>query len=200
AIVQVQEPSALLSTAYGRLLTAKLALLVVLFGLAALNRWRLTAPAEAGEGRASARLARSISIEIALVVAIFGIAAGWRFTPPPRALAIAAAEPAAMHIHTEKAMADVSVIPGHAGPVSASITIMTGDFGPLDAKAVTLVLSKPDSGIEPLKREATKPGDGTWRVDGLIIPVAGRWTARLDILVSDFDMVQIEAPIDIRPQ
>lgn len=200
AIVQVQEPGALLSTAYGRLLTAKLALLVVLFGLAALNRWRLTAPAEAGERCASARLARSIAIEIALVVAIFGIAAGWRFTPPPRALAIAAAEPAAMHIHTEKAMADVSVIPGHAGPVSASITIMTGDFGPLDAKAVTLVLSKPDSGIEPLKREATKPGDGTWRVDGLVIPVAGRWSARLDILVSDFDMVQIEAPIDIRPQ
>ena len=33
-----------------------------------------------------------------------------------------------------------------------------------------------------------------------VIPVAGRWTARLDILVSDFDMVQIEAPIDIRPQ
>jgi copper transport protein len=77
---------------------------------------------------------------------------------------------------------------------------MTGEFGPLDAKAVTLVLSKPDSGIEPLKREATKPGDGTWRVDGLVIPVAGRWTARLDILISDFDMVQIEAPIDIRPQ
>jgi copper transport protein len=77
---------------------------------------------------------------------------------------------------------------------------MTGDFGPLDAKAVTLVLSKPDSGIEPLKREAKKPGDGTWRIDDLVIPVAGRWTARLDILVSDFDMVRIEGPIDIRPQ
>ncbi|TKB32154.1 MAG: copper resistance protein CopC, partial [Mesorhizobium sp.] len=66
-------------------------------------------------------------------------------------------------------------------------------------KQVTLVLSKPDSGIEPINRPATNPGDGTWRVDDLVIPVAGRWTARLDILVSDFEMVKIEAPIDIRP-
>ncbi|TIS31910.1 MAG: copper resistance protein CopC, partial [Mesorhizobium sp.] len=67
-----------------------------------------------------------------------------------------------------------------------------------DAKQVTLVLSKPDSGIEPIKRPATKRGDGTWRVDDLVIPLPGRWNARLDILVSDFEMVKIEAPIDIR--
>ncbi|TGV78985.1 copper resistance protein CopC, partial [Mesorhizobium sp. M2D.F.Ca.ET.145.01.1.1] len=64
---------------------------------------------------------------------------------------------------------------------------------------VTLVLSKRDSGIEPLKRAATKPGDGSWRVGNLVIPVPGRWTVRIDILVSDFDVVKIEAPIDIRP-
>ena len=146
------------------------------------------------------RLVRSIGIEMLIVLAIFGVAAGWRFTPPPRALAIAAAQPASIHIHTPKAMADLSIAPGHAGPVSASIVVMTGDFGPLDARQVTLVLSKPNSGIEPIKRPATKPGDGTWRVDDLVIPVAGRWTARLDILVSDFEMVKIEAPIDIRAE
>ncbi len=199
AVIQVQTPDALLTTAYGRLLTAKLALLAVLFGLAVLNRWRLTPLAEAGDRQSAVRLSRSVTAEILLVLAVFGVAAGWRFTPPPRALAIAAAQPAAIHIHTEKAMADLSITPGHAGETTASIVVMTGDFGPLDAKAVTLVLSKPDSGIEPLRRQATKPGDGTWRVDGLVIPVAGRWAARLDILVSDFDMVQIEAPIDIRP-
>ncbi|MES0064739.1 copper resistance CopC/CopD family protein [Mesorhizobium sp. M0074] len=199
AVIQVQTPSALVHTAYGRLLLLKLVLLVFLFTLAAVNRFKLTAPAEAGETEVQRRLARSIAIELLIVVAIFGVAAGWRFTPPPRALAIAAAQPASVHIHTLQAMADLSIAPGHTGPVAASIFIMTGDFGPLDAKQVTLVLSKPDSGIEPIKRPATNPGDGTWRVDDLVIPVAGRWTARLDILVSDFEMVKIEAPIDIRP-
>ncbi|MER9210580.1 copper resistance CopC/CopD family protein [Mesorhizobium sp. M0663] len=199
AVIQVKTPSALVHTAYGRLLLLKLVLLVFLFTLAAVNRFKLTVPAEAGKTVVQRRLARSIGIEVLIVVAIFGIAAGWRFTPPPRALAIAAAQPASVHIHTLQAMADLSIVPGHTGPVAASIFIMTGDFGPLDAKQVTLVLSKPDSGVEPIKRPATKLGDGTWRVDDLVIPVAGRWTARLDILVSDFEMVKIEAPIDIRP-
>ncbi|WP_123151782.1 copper resistance CopC/CopD family protein [Mesorhizobium delmotii] len=198
AVIQVQAPAALLETAYGRLLLVKLALLLFLFTLAAINRWKLTGPAEAGETEVQTRLVRSIGIEMLIVLAIFGVAAGWRFTPPPRALAIAAAQPASVHIHTPKAMADLSITPGHVGPVAASIVIMTGDFGPLDASQVTLVLSKPDSGIEPIKRAATKRGDGTWRVDGLVVPVPGRWTARLDILVSDFEVVKIEAPIDIR--
>lgn len=198
AIIQVQEPAALINTAYGRLLLLKLALLLFLFTLASVNRWTLTAPAEAGDTEVQRRLVRSIGIETLIVLAIFGVAAGWRFTPPPRALAIAAAQPASIHIHTLQAMADLSITPGHAGQVAASMVIMTGDFGPLDAKQVTLVLSKPDSGIEPIKRPANKPGDGTWRVDNLVIPLPGRWNARLDILVSDFEMVKIEAPIDIR--
>ncbi|TIQ38379.1 MAG: copper resistance protein CopC [Mesorhizobium sp.] len=200
AIIQVQEPAALINTAYGRLLLLKLALLLFLFTLASVNRWTLTAPAEAGDTEVQRRLVRSIGIETLIVLAIFGVAAGWRFTPPPRALAIAAAQPVSVHIHTLQAMADLSITPGHAGQVAALMVIMTGDFGPLDAKAVTLVLSKPDAGIEPIKRPATKPGDGTWRVDNLVIPLPGRWNARLDILVSDFEMVKIEAPIDIRAE
>ncbi|WP_202299340.1 copper resistance CopC/CopD family protein [Mesorhizobium sp. 131-2-1] len=200
AVIQVQTPAALVGTAYGRLLLVKLVLLLFLFTLATINRWTLTAPAEAGATEVQRRLVRSIGAEVLIVVAIFAVAAGWRFTPPPRALAIAAAQPVSIHIHTLQAMADLSITPGHAGPVAASMVIMTGDFGPLDAKQVTLVLSKPDSGIEPIKRPATKPGDGTWRIDNLVIPVPGRWTARLDILVSDFEMVKIEAPIDIRAE
>jgi len=200
AVIQVQTPTALVHTAYGRLLLVKLVLLFFLFTLATINRWTLTAPAETGATEVQRRLARSIGVEVLIVLAILAVAAGWRFTPPPRALAIAAAQPASVHIHTLEAMADISITPGHAGPVAASMVIMTGDFGPLDAKQVTLVLSKPGSGIEPIKRQATKPGDGTWRIDDLVIPVPGRWTARLDILVSDFDLVKIEAPIDIRAE
>lgn len=199
AVVQVGTPAALLETAYGRLLLIKLALLAVLFVLAAFNRWRLTARVVAGDVTARKRLLRSIVAETLIVLAILCVAAGWRFTPPPRALAIAAAQPASIHIHTLQAMADLSVTPGHAGPVEARIVIMTGDFGPLDAREVTLVLSKPDAGIEPLKRAATKSDDGTWRVNGLVIPFGGKWNARLDILISDFDMAQIEGLIDIRP-
>lgn len=199
AAIQLASPSALWTTAYGRVLLAKLVLLAALFALAALNRFRLTGPAEAGDSVAAARLARSIRIEIILVLAIFAVAAAWRFTPPPRALAEAAARPAELHIHTEKAMAEVTVSPGHVGPVSVGIVIMTGDFGPLDAKGLTLIVSNPAAGIEPIRRTATKGTDAVWRVDKLDLPLPGRWQIRLDILVSDFELVKIEDAIDIRP-
>ncbi|MCO6387734.1 copper resistance protein CopC [Aliihoeflea sp. 40Bstr573] len=196
AIIQVETPMALIGTAYGRLLLAKLGCLAVLFALAIVNRWRLTRPALAGDGRA---LVRSIAAETLVVLAVLAIAAGWRFTPPPRALAIAAAQPASVHIHTLEAMADLSVTPGRAGPVSVSAMIMTGDFAPLDAKEVAFVFANPEAGIEPFRRQAAKPGDGTWRADDVILPLAGRWTVRLDILVTDFDIVRLSTEIEIRP-
>ena len=96
-------------------------------------------------------------------------------------------------------MAEVAVTPGHAGPVSVSIAILTGDFGPLDAKEVTLTISSPAAGIEPIRRPAVRAGDGTWRVDDLVVPVAGRWDVEVAILISDFDLVRLRDTIDIRP-
>jgi copper transport protein len=199
AVVQLQQPAALLDTAYGQVFLVKLALLVGLFLLAAANRWFLTAQTEAGDTSATRRLVRSIATETLVVLLIFGVAAAWRFTPPPRALAAAAAAPAATHIHTAQVMADLAVTPGRAGPVSVSAMIMTGEFGPLDAKEVTFVFSNPDAGIEPFRRKAEKHGDGTWRVDGITLPLPGAWTVRVDVLISDFEMAKLEGRIVIRP-
>lgn len=197
AAIQLHSPDALFVTAYGRVLLAKTLLLLALFLLAAINRLRLTAPAERGDPRAVKWLRRSIRIELALVLAIFAVAALWRFTPPPRSMAEAASAPAFVHLHTSKAMAEITVTPGRAGPSVASIVIMTGNFDPLEAKEVTLVLANPQAGIEQIKRPAMKAADGTWRIDGLDLPVAGHWIARVDILISDFEIVRVDGQIDI---
>ena len=42
AWIQVRHPAALLATAYGQILSIKLALVAVLFALAGINRYRLT--------------------------------------------------------------------------------------------------------------------------------------------------------------
>jgi copper transport protein len=199
AVIQVEAPEALITTDYGRVLLIKLVLVAVLFVLAAFNRWRLTGPAEAGESVATRRLVAAILIEGLLALGVLAAVTTWRFTPPPRAIEAAAAQPVSVHIHAAKAMAEVSFAPGHAGPVSVSIAILTGDFGPLDAKEVTLTLANPAAGIEPIKRPATKAGDGTWRVDDLVIPVPGRWDIEVAILISDFDLVRLRETVDIRP-
>ncbi len=199
AVIQLRSVEALWTTDYGKLLLIKLALLAALFLLAAVNRFNLTGPALRGEVTAIRRLRRSIGVELVLVLAIFAVAAGWRFTPPPRSLAEAAAAPAFLHIHGEKAMADVTITPGRAGRVRAEIAVQTGEFTPLDAKGVTLVLSNPAAGIEQIRRPAARSGEGTWSVESLDLPLPGQWQVRIDILISDFEMTRLSDVVEIRP-
>ena len=64
------DPLAALSTLYGRILLAKLALVALLLGCAALNKLHLTASLRAGHPRARSRLLWSIRAEAVLVTAI----------------------------------------------------------------------------------------------------------------------------------
>jgi copper transport protein len=198
AIVQVQSIAALWTTAYGQVLCLKLAALAALLGLAAVNRLVLTAQVVSGDDRARRNLVRAIGAEILLVVVVLGLVALWRFTPPPRALALAREAPALLHIHTDRLMADLKLTPGRAGRSDATIVVMRGDFSPLVPKEVTLVLANPAAGIEPIRRGAVLR-DEIWRVDGLTLPVAGNWQVRIDVLVGDFEKVMLEDALMIAP-
>lgn len=199
AVVQVQRFEALTTTEYGRVLLIKMAWVLALFVLAAINRYCLTKKVTANEASSVNSLRRVIASEVALVLLVFGTAALWRFTPPPRALFMAAAQPAYVHIHTEKAMAELTFTPGRVGSVAVSISLLNGDFGPLPAKALRIGLSNPEAGIEPIERQAVRADDGTWRVKELAIPAAGRWTVELEVLISDFEMLRLTEAAEIKP-
>ena len=62
-------------TTYGRLLVVKLAVFVLLLGLAACNRLRLTPALLAGDAGAGVRLRRSIGLEFAAVIVILVVTA-----------------------------------------------------------------------------------------------------------------------------
>ncbi len=197
--IQVLKIEALVTTSYGRVLLIKLGLLILLFALACINRWRLTNRAERGEAAAVKQLIRSIVAESLLVLFILGVAASWRFTPPPRSLILEASEPAIVHIHSAKGMAEMQVTPGNAGPVTAAAIIMKEDFSPLDPQEVSFVFSNPKAGIEPIRRKADRQQGNTWSVTGLVLPVAGVWIVRVDVIVSDFEIMKLEGEVEIKP-
>lgn len=194
AIVQLENPSALVETRYGLILSIKLALVLVLLALAALNRFRLT-PALAGDHKAAPALKRSIVIECAIALGIFAVVAGWRFTPPPRT--IVPETPLAIHIHTERAMFQILVSPGKAGIDDFVLQLMTGEGAVLEAKEVTLTLSLPERGIEPMERNASLGPDSYWHVRKVELPFAGRWHVRIDALVSDFEKITLEDELEV---
>lgn len=197
AIVQVEHPRALIDTAYGQVFLVKFTLLVGLFTLAALNRWSLTAPTKAGGAGTARRLVRSTAVETTIALMIFGAVAGWRFTPPPRALAAAAAQPATVHIHMAKAMADLAVTPGRAGPVTVSAFIMTGDFGRSTRRKSH---SCSPIRLPGSRRSSAAPKDirRDLACRGGRAPLAGQWILRIDVLISDFDLAKLEGRIAIR--
>ncbi|MCD0415638.1 copper resistance protein CopC/CopD [Rubrivivax sp. JA1024] len=195
AAIELGTVDALWQSDYGRVLLGKLALVLGLLGLALWNRVRLTPRLMAGNGAAVRTMRASIFAELMLVIAILGVVGLWRFTPPPRSVAVQSAE--VVHLHTERAMATVTLTPGHAGPVDIKVLLQTADEAPLAAQALTVSLANPGAGIEPLSAEAQKAADGQWQAR-LTAPVPGTWTLTLGVLISDFEKVNLEAPIVIR--
>lgn len=193
ALVQMGPPSAAWLTPYGYILAAKLILLVVLFGLAFWNRIGLTGPALRGELASRSSLRRSIAVELGLVLVILALVAGWRFTPPPRALAEVAeasvAGPLTEHLISGDTMVMLTMTPGHAGLVEIELFVGDLTHSPKEVQAVSLILAAPQLGIEPIRREAVADA-GVWRISDLTIPVAATWTIEAEIRLSRFELVR----------
>lgn len=109
--LQLDTVSDLWRTPYGRILTAKLALVALLLALAAVNRYRYTRAVLADEHAGRPDLLRMIGIEIIVAVCILSLVSLWRFTPPPRSL----------HTTQESTVAQASALIG--GDVSPPLLI-----------------------------------------------------------------------------
>jgi copper transport protein len=168
-----------------------------MLGLAGVNRVWLT-PGLAASATGGKRLVISIGVEAAVSLLILGIVAAWRFTPP-RAPVPVAASAIHVHLHGVKAMADVELRPGRVGPVDVSATVLSGEMEPLEPQELIFFFRNSGAGIEPIERHARRTGDGHWAVKGLVLPVAGQWTLRAEVLISDFDKEVLEDEIEISP-
>jgi copper(I)-binding protein len=101
------------------------------------------------------------------------------------------------HIHAEKAMANVTVSPGCAGPVLITIQLETTDELPLIAKVVSVTLTNLQAGFEAETLQAERGRDDQWRVK-MSTPVPGRWMLGLGIVISDSDKISVESAILIK--
>ncbi len=198
AVLQMAGWNTLWTTDYGLLLLAKLALVASVLGLGGFNRWHLTPKVIAGDAEARQTMQGVIMMEIMLVATIVAIAAAWRFTPPPRALAAGPEPHFQIHMHGTGAMANVVLSPARAGPVRAVIEPRTPDLRPLEVKEVEISLLPEEPGLEPIRRAAQRGSGTSWIAEGLVIPRAGRWRVQVEMLVTDFEKARVEARIEVR--
>jgi copper transport protein len=211
AVLQVGSVRGLIDTTYGLILLAKLALVAVLVALAAINKLRLTPSLARGEADAAMALRRTIAAEIGLALSILVATAALSTTPPPRVLDGGAEQHTGHMIEAHGQLAGVSVTmvssgrsaefalaSALSGSNSAQIKLLDSSGAPIQPNEVTLVAANPSAGVEPIRRTAEATGPGTWRIKDLLLVPAGRWSIRVDALVSDFEKATFETVITLR--
>jgi copper transport protein len=203
--LQLRTPSALIATDYGRLLLLKIALIVALLGLAAVNRLILT-PALERRSDAARWLRRTIGADLMLAAGVVGLTAGLGTVPPPRALA----ERATAHSHADHRTGEYATrvaaqghdlllvaTPGKAGQNRIDLYLTDDQGRPVDAKAVEISFALPDRGIEALRFDAVRVGAGHFR-SRATLPLPGGWQVSTDLLVDDFTKLPIRATIVVQ--
>jgi copper transport protein len=94
-------------------------------------------------------------------------------------------------------MAHLTLTPQRAREPRVIVQVFDGEHNALTVKEVTLTLASPAAGIEPVRRAAAGSSGAQWRVDNLRIPLAGRWTVRIELLIDDYEKVVLEDEIDL---
>lgn len=231
AVLQLGRLGELFATAYGVRLLAKLAFVLVLLALAALNRFRLTPALARGRGAVAHRLRVSIGLEIGLGLAILAATSSLGEVPPPRALLLEAkTQKAEDHdmasvgnmdmgsmsgmsmpgdmsgsakrgfttvIRVENRSARIEVSPATRGPNTITVRLSDAAGKPLAPQELTIELSQPAAGVEPIEHPATAEAPGLYRWTKAPMPLAGSWKIRVIALISDFEEVRFDAVVTL---
>jgi copper transport protein len=207
---QVGHLSALTSTTYGRLLLAKVAVVVVLVGFGALSRRlvqdRLVAtsplvarPAGPGAARldpdvaAVARLRRSVGVEVAIAAVVLALTSVLVNTDPAASAAgsrATRAGPYSTSLATTTGTVSVDVAPARVGVDRVDLAVLDQRGRPAAVDRLEAELREPAKGGARLTVPLAKTGQG--RYGGIVrIPSPGWWQLALTVRRGDLQETQV---------
>jgi copper transport protein len=205
AIVLVRTPAALVSSAYGWTLLAKLAVVALVVVLATFNRTRLV-PAVAGraerDGTPAAwrQLATTVRIEAGLLAVVL-LVTGFLVSQPPAVVAAATDGPVQASAPLADGLTvDLVVDPGSAGRNALHVYVLEPTGQPSDrVDELWLELTFVPADIGPIERELfpVEPGHWTGIVDDLTF--AGTWQVRVVAMLDRFEQVRVDLPVTLAP-
>lgn len=195
----LDNPADLLATNYGRLILLKIGLFAAMLGIAAVNRFHLT-PRLAALGAVRA-LERNSLGEAGLGLCVILLVGALGTMPPPGHAHVPAidipGDAAFVHIHMAEVMADVTIVPGRAGPARATIRLLREDFSQFPAKDIVLTLTSPAANAQPQSHPATRIAGDTWQVDKLDLTQAGAWIVKVIVTTGARTPIVLDAPVMI---
>jgi copper transport protein len=197
--LEVRTWSGLWETNYGRLLLAKVAIVLFLLGLGAYNN-RYAVPrlkrqvASVSEQR---RFLRAAGAEVALFVAAIAVTAVLVAEPPARAV-VAPSGPVARTAPVGPYELSLVVDPAEKGLNNIHLYLLQKNGQPAKVSDADVAATLPDPGIGPLKLDAHPAGPGHYSVLGASLPLAGDWDLDVSVRRGEFDLWQVTVRVPIR--
>jgi copper transport protein len=173
AVVYLSSPGDLVSEGYGRLVLAKILLLLAILGLAYGNRRAVARSAPEGSRR---QLRRAMRAEVGLALAVVAVAAVLVRTAPPEE---ASAGPPTPVLDLGPLRLEMSIEPGSTGTNAAHLYFFDRRTGAqVDTiDRLRLELTPPEG--RPRSVTVPRKSFAHYQLDRLALPEAGTWTVRV---------------------
>ncbi len=201
--VQLQSIAALVDTAYGIRLLAKIIVAAIIVMLALYNKHRLTDLLARRPETGRAALRRTIRAEYWLMMIVMALAVSLTLPSPPRAMVAANAQVAGasdgivLEASDGPLGARLEVTPARTGENMLMLSMTDANGQPFELQRVRVFLSLPTASLEGIEQEAERMAPGMYHlmVNDMIIP--GDWEVRIDAYIDDFDkrILRVTAPI-----
>lgn len=202
SIIEVGSVPDLVETQFGRAVSIKIVLFVVLVAIGAANRTRIV-PALVGRmetaespGEPGNRLRRSLRAEVVLVVAVLGVTSALVSYPPPDAIQ---AGPASGSLVIEGKRVEYTVDPAKVGSNEVHLYVFDDETGaPVPIRAMEVSFALPEADIAPIDAEARRAGPGHFVIPSAMLGVKGDWRADAAIRISEFEEPIAEFEVEVK--
>ena len=197
ALIEVGSFDGLFTSTYGRLILTKVALVVVVVGVAAYAR-RLVRSRTAEA--APRTLRRTVFAELGITAVILGVTAALVQIPPARsaeaAQTAATTTTVAETLTNPKMSLKVEILPAAVGNNSVHLYAFTPDGKPLPVVEWTATVALPAQGIEPIDVQLLRITD-THAIGDIGLPAAGDWTFKFTVRTSEIDQSTLNMTVKI---
>jgi copper transport protein len=199
--LQVRVWRGLWETTYGRLLLAKLALVLPLLALGAYNNRFAVPRLKAGIASAveRTRFLRVTGVELATMAAIVGVTAVLVAEPPARAQ-VAPEGPFAATSPLGDLELNLVVDPAAAGPNQIHLYLTDRAGRPADVAEATVAARLASKRIGPLRFEAHRLAPGHLTVHGAQLALAGDWQLRVEARRGEFEALTTTVSVPVRKE
>ncbi|MGX7678258.1 copper resistance CopC/CopD family protein [Jatrophihabitans sp. DSM 45814] len=182
---EVGTVDAITTTWYGRLVTAKVVLFIVLIGLGYVARGIVQRRDWTNKGGPLTRMRRTLLVEVIVGATVLGVT-GVLIAQPPGKVALAAqrAKPQFTNVAlSSTSSARVEITPGVHGSVQIEIDLTS----PTTPTQVTATASLPSKELGPIAVPLQAAGPKSYTASGVILPSSGEWQITLTVQTSEFD-------------